>query len=48
MMNVYLGCGASVHRMQKKTYLAKQNVNRKCSSWNVKYGYVAKKCSKLV
>lgn len=34
--------------METETYLAEQDVYGKCSSWNVEYGYVAKKCSKLV
>lgn len=34
--------------METEAYLAEQDVYRKCSSWNVEYGHVAKKCSKLV
>lgn len=38
----------SESRIETDTYLTKQDVYRKCSSWNVENGYVAKKCSKLV
>lgn len=34
--------------MKTETYFTKQDVHWKCSSWNVEYGYIAKKCSKLV
>lgn len=33
---------------RNKTYLAKQDVYREGSSWDVEYRYIAKKCSKLV
>lgn len=31
-----------------KTYLAKQDIYRKGSPWDMEYRYIAKKCSKLV
>lgn len=31
-----------------ETYLAKQDVDGKRSSWNVEYRHVAEKCSKFV
>lgn len=32
----------------EQTYFAKQDVHWEGSSWNVEYGYIAEKCSKLV